>query len=59
MAAPIALSISVVIISIIAYGIHDLLTNFEDNVCEMTYMFEYPEYQVMPLNPFVSMVTKT
>ena len=46
MAAPIALSVSVFIISIVAYGIHDLLTNFEDNGCEMTYMFEYPEYQV-------------
>ncbi|KAK3758559.1 hypothetical protein RRG08_050999 [Elysia crispata] len=45
MAAPIALSVSVFIISIVAYGIHDLLTNFEDNGCEMTYMFEYPEYQ--------------
>ncbi|GFR93937.1 GPI inositol-deacylase-like [Elysia marginata] len=49
MAAPLTLSVSVVIISIIAYGVNDLLTNFEDNGCEMTYMFEYPEYQKIDL----------
>ncbi|GFO02308.1 GPI inositol-deacylase-like [Plakobranchus ocellatus] len=45
MAAPLALSISVGLVGIITYGIHDLLTNFEENGCEMTYMFEFPRYQ--------------
>ncbi|XP_023930190.1 GPI inositol-deacylase-like [Lingula anatina] len=27
-----------------ALGLHDFLTNFEENGCEMTYMFQYPQY---------------
>ena len=46
MAAPIPFSIAVVIFSIVCAGIYDVLTNFEDNGCEMTYMYEYPKYQV-------------
>ncbi|XP_035828365.1 GPI inositol-deacylase isoform X2 [Aplysia californica] len=49
MAAPIPLSVSVVLVSIIGAGIYDVLTNFEQNGCEMTYMYEYPEYQEIAL----------
>ncbi|KAK7002750.1 GPI inositol-deacylase [Biomphalaria glabrata] len=44
MAAPIALTLFVGIFSIICLGFYDYLTNFENNGCEMTYMYEYPEY---------------
>lgn len=27
-------------------GLHNFLTNNEENGCEMTYMFEYPQYVV-------------
>ncbi|KAH9519755.1 hypothetical protein Btru_070832 [Bulinus truncatus] len=44
MAAPIALTISVGILSVICLGFYDYLTHFEENGCEMTYMYEYPKY---------------
>lgn len=28
------------------YGLHHFLNNVEENACDMTYMFEYPEYLV-------------
>jgi len=30
----------------VCVGIYDVLKNYEDNACEMTYMFEMPEYMV-------------
>ncbi|XP_033736191.1 GPI inositol-deacylase-like [Pecten maximus] len=38
-----------VCVGILVYGILDMLTNFEENQCEMTYMFEMPEYVNIPL----------
>jgi len=29
------------------FGVYDVLKNYEDNACEMTYMFQLPEYMVM------------
>lgn len=37
---------AVLCVGVLIYGILDLLTNFEDNKCEMTFMFEMPEYVV-------------
>lgn len=34
------------IVSFLIYGIVDFLTNHEENRCEMTYMYENPEYLV-------------
>ena len=31
---------------ILVWGILDCITNFEQNGCEMTWMFEYPKYLV-------------
>jgi len=28
------------------FGVYDVLKNYEDNACEMTYMYEMPEYMV-------------
>jgi len=30
-------------------GLHNFLKKVEDNACEMTYMFEYPQYVVSSL----------
>ncbi|OWF52730.1 GPI inositol-deacylase-like [Mizuhopecten yessoensis] len=35
---------AVVCVGILVYGILDIMTNFEENNCDMTYMFEMPEY---------------
>jgi len=32
------------ILSMFCLGVYDVLKNYEDNACEMTYMFELPEY---------------
>ncbi|XP_022316575.2 GPI inositol-deacylase-like [Crassostrea virginica] len=37
-------------IAVILYGIMDILSNFEQNKCHMTYMFEQPEYLEIPLS---------
>ncbi|XP_059179650.1 GPI inositol-deacylase-like [Physella acuta] len=50
MAASIPMSISILVLSIAAYGFYDVLTNFETNGCEMTYMYEYPKYQEIKLD---------
>ncbi|XP_056019251.1 GPI inositol-deacylase-like [Ostrea edulis] len=39
-----------VCIAVILYGIIDVLTNYEQNKCHMTYMFEQPEYLEIPLS---------
>lgn len=31
---------------ILVWGVWDVITNFEENGCEMTWMFEYPKYMV-------------
>nr|XP_057938755.1 GPI inositol-deacylase isoform X2 [Doryrhamphus excisus] len=36
-------------VSLLAVGLKELLTGFEDNRCSMTYMFEYPQYLRVPL----------
>ncbi|XP_061181970.1 GPI inositol-deacylase-like [Saccostrea echinata] len=41
---------SAVCIAVILYGIIDVLTNYEQNKCHMTYMFEQPEYLEIPLS---------
>lgn len=33
-------------LGLFSFGLYDVLTNFETNNCEMTYMFETPEYLV-------------
>ena len=34
------------VLIVLGLGLLDMLKNFEENGCEMTYMFEYPEYIV-------------
>lgn len=34
------------VLGLLAMGLRELLTGFEENRCSMTYMFEYPEYRV-------------
>jgi len=33
-------------VGLLAVGLRELLTGFEENQCSMTYMFEDPEYRV-------------
>ena len=33
-------------VGLLALGLRELLSGFEENRCSMTYMFEYPEYRV-------------
>ena len=33
-------------LGLLAMGLRELLSGFEENRCSMTYMFEYPEYRV-------------
>ena len=35
-------------------GLWDVFFGFEENKCSMSYMFEYPEYQVRFCPPFVA-----
>ncbi|XP_068084428.1 GPI inositol-deacylase isoform X2 [Anabrus simplex] len=46
--------ISVVIFICFILGLHNFLTNFEENGCEMTYMFEYPQYVKISLSPNIT-----
>ncbi|CAJ1078676.1 GPI inositol-deacylase [Xyrichtys novacula] len=36
-------------LALLAVGLRELLTGFEENRCSMTYMFEYPEYRRVAL----------
>lgn len=36
-------------VGLLAVGLRELLTGFEENRCSMTYMFEYPEYRRVSL----------
>lgn len=38
-----------VALGLLAVGLRELLTGFEENRCSMTYMFEYPEYRRIAL----------
>jgi glycosylphosphatidylinositol deacylase len=35
-----------IVFVIFMLGLHNFLTNNEENGCEMTYMFEYPQFVV-------------
>ncbi|XP_076459626.1 GPI inositol-deacylase-like [Babylonia areolata] len=50
MAVPIKLIFAGLATGILVLGILDCLTNFEQNGCEMTYMFQYPKYLDVPLD---------
>ncbi|KAJ0070485.1 hypothetical protein NL108_011683 [Boleophthalmus pectinirostris] len=41
-------------LGLLAIGLRELLTGFEENRCSMTYMFEYPEYRRVSLSRRVS-----
>ncbi|KAK3089161.1 hypothetical protein FSP39_001388 [Pinctada imbricata] len=40
---------SAVCVGIVVYGVLDFMTNYEQNKCYMTYMFEMPEYLRIPV----------
>uniref|UniRef100_T1JLC1 GPI inositol-deacylase n=1 Tax=Strigamia maritima TaxID=126957 RepID=T1JLC1_STRMM len=44
---------AVVLPALLLIGVYDYLTNFESNYCNMTYMYETPEYIPIPLHPDV------
>lgn len=46
MASPLRFTVLVLILGMFCYGVYDILTNDESNGCEMTYMYEIPEYMV-------------
>jgi len=46
MASVTKLVILFALLTMFCLGIYDVLKNYEDNACEMTYMFEVPEYMV-------------
>ena len=46
MAAPIKLFMLMAILTIFGIGIYDMVANVERNGCEMTYMYNNPEYLV-------------
>ncbi|OQV21474.1 GPI inositol-deacylase [Hypsibius exemplaris] len=41
---PLKLVLGAVSLGLFALGLWDVLANFEPNLCQMTYMFEYPNY---------------
>lgn len=46
-------------LGLVAVGLRELLTGFEENRCSMTYMFEYPEYRVRSRRANISCNTST
>ena len=46
MALPMKAVFAALATGILVWGILDCITNFEENGCEMTWMFEYPKYLV-------------
>jgi len=34
------------LLAVFCFGVYDVLKNYENNACEMTYMFEMPDYMV-------------
>ncbi|KAL4240885.1 GPI inositol-deacylase [Mactra antiquata] len=53
MAGTKTLIFSVFVVVLIVIGITDVLINYEQNQCEMTWMFERPEYVPVPLSKAV------
>ena len=47
--------ISILLFLCFGYGIYDFLTGFEENGCEMTYMYEYPQFVVSFPFDFIEM----
>ena len=41
------------ILGMFVMGVYDVLKNFEENGCEMTYMYELPQYMVGYSHPSV------
>jgi len=46
MASPTKFALLCGLLAMFCFGVYDVLKNYEDNACEMTYMFEMPEYMV-------------
>lgn len=46
MALPMKVVFAALAAGILVWGVLDCITNFEQNGCEMTWMFEYPKYLV-------------
>ncbi|XP_032385894.1 GPI inositol-deacylase isoform X2 [Etheostoma spectabile] len=46
---PAAVAFYGIALGLLAVGLRELLTGFEENRCSMTYMFEYPEYRRVAL----------
>ena len=46
MALPMKVVFAGLAAGILVWGILDCITNFEQNGCEMTWMFDYPKYLV-------------
>lgn len=46
MALPMKVLFASIATGLLVWGIYDCITNFEQNGCEMTWMFEYPKYLV-------------
>ncbi|CAH1794998.1 unnamed protein product [Owenia fusiformis] len=53
MAAPMKTIFVISLFAVILLGAIDVLLNFEKNGCEMTYMYEYPHYEPVPLKKSV------
>ena len=47
MASPLRFIVLGLILAMFCYGVFDILKNIEPNGCEMTYMFEPPQYLVV------------
>ncbi|KAH3871259.1 hypothetical protein DPMN_034454, partial [Dreissena polymorpha] len=41
---------SVLVVALFVLGIFDVITNYEENKCEMTWMFEMPQYLRVPMS---------
>jgi len=46
MASPLKFILLLGLLVMLCFGVYDMLKNYEDNACEMTYMFQTPEYMV-------------
>jgi len=49
MASPMKFVLLCGLLAMFCLGVYDVLKNYEDNACEMTYMFEMPEYMASPI----------
>ena len=46
MASPVRIVLFGLVLLVFGLGVYDVITNYESNGCEMTYMFVQPEYLV-------------